>query len=274
MELPEKALADSILVVAHPDDEVLWFSSILDAVERIIIVFVDTDQLPERDDARRAALAAHEYRDKIVSLDLTQVKSHNVSNWPYPEETDYGLRLTRMPELDAPYAAQASRVAAALAPYFRNVRNVFTHNPWGEYGHEDHVQLSKVVTGLAVNSGANIWYSNYVSGKSSRLMRQYLGGFEKEYYQMAVDAGRARQIAEAYIRNGAWTFEDDFTWFPSECYVRGPLARDSGSGYGILFPVNYIRVLFDPIEANLPAPGRWRRLIRRLNLVDRNAATS
>ena len=58
MALPEQVLVDSILVVAHPDDEVLWFSSILDDVNRIIIVFVDTDQNPERDGARRAAMAS------------------------------------------------------------------------------------------------------------------------------------------------------------------------------------------------------------------------
>ena len=36
-------LAKSILVVAHPDDEVLWFSSILDKVDRIIICFLECE---------------------------------------------------------------------------------------------------------------------------------------------------------------------------------------------------------------------------------------
>ena len=73
MELPRRALEESVLVVAHPDDEVLWFSSILDTVTSIVIVFMDTEQRPDRDDARRASLAEHEFRDKLVSLDLAQV---------------------------------------------------------------------------------------------------------------------------------------------------------------------------------------------------------
>lgn len=264
MELPQQALEKSVLVVAHPDDEVLWFSSILGKFTSIIIVFVDTEQRPDRDDARRASLAEHEFRDNIVSLELSQVKSHNASGWPHPIETDYGLRLSRSPHLDGPYADQASRVEAALAPHIAGARNVFTHNPWGEYGHEDHVQLSKVATRLANDCGAAIWYSNYVSGKSSRLMRQYFHGFANDYFTMKVDGPRARQIADTYMRHGAWTFDDDFVWFPTECFVQGPLERHPTPGEGTLFPVNYIRVPFDPLSANAPPPGFFRRLRRRL----------
>lgn len=272
MELPKQALEESVLVVAHPDDEVLWFSSILDTVTSIVIVFVDTEQRPDRDDARRASLAEHEYRDKMVSLDLAQVKSHNASDWPHPTETDYGLKLDRSLDLDGPYTEQAARVAAALAPHIRGTSNVFTHNPWGEYGHEDHVQLCRVATSLAIENGASIWYSNYVSGKSSRLMRQYLHGFANEYFTMNVDGPRARQIAETYIRNDAWTFEDDYVWFPSECFVQGPLESHAAGSEGTLFPVNYIRVPFDPVSANAPPPGFFRKLRRKLRSVTGHAA--
>jgi len=33
----------SILVVAHPDDEVLWFSSVLERVQETIICFLEVD---------------------------------------------------------------------------------------------------------------------------------------------------------------------------------------------------------------------------------------
>ena len=34
-------LEQSILVVAHPDDEILWFSSIADKIHAIVICFMD-----------------------------------------------------------------------------------------------------------------------------------------------------------------------------------------------------------------------------------------
>ena len=40
LEFPERALERSVPIVAHPDDEVLWFGSILEQVDRIIICYV------------------------------------------------------------------------------------------------------------------------------------------------------------------------------------------------------------------------------------------
>ncbi len=249
MELPQEAFDNSVLVVAHPDDEVLWFSSILDLVTRIVIVFTDSAHRPGRGDARRAAIAEHPHRDKIVLLDIEQFRSQDTSDWPRAE------------------------VSRALAPDLNEASNVFTHNPWGEYGHDDHVQLSDVTTRLAADNGATLWYDNYVSGKSSSLMRQYVGTFEINYYTMHVDAARARQVAASYMKNDAWTFEDDYGWFPTECFVKGPLERYAEPARGVLFPVNYIRTPFDPVAANAPPPGLMRRALRKLKSVTRHAAT-
>ena len=265
MELPKQALEKSVLVVAHPDDEVLWFGSILDWVDQIIICFVDAEHAPELGDARRASLAEHEYRDKITLLDLSQSKSHNMSAWPNPEETDYGLRLSKDSRLDELHKGQASRVADALRPYLQNSVNIFTHNPWGEYGHEDHVQLNRVVTRLAKDRGATVWYDSYVSNKSSLLMRSYMAGFETPYYSLRVDTERARRVADTYFRNNAWTWMDDYVWFPSESFVKGPLGARHLPCVGALFPLNYLRVPFDPVASNAPRPGLLRRIYRKLD---------
>ncbi len=249
MELPQEAYDNSVLIVAHPGDEVLWFSSILDAVTCIVIVFVGAAHHPGRGDAQRAAIAEHRYRNKIVSLEIERHCLQDTSDWPGAE------------------------VSAALAAHLSEVRNIFTHNPWGEHGHDDHVQLSKVATQTAADVGASIWYDNYVSGESSHLMRQYFGAFAADYCTMDVDAAQAREIAASYMKNGAWTFEDDYAWFPSECFVKGPLERHAEPAKGILFPVNYIRVPFDPVGAGTPSPGFIRRALRKLKSVTGHAAT-
>ena len=256
MELPKKTFDNSALVVAHPDDEVLWFSSILDKVSRIVIVFVDADH--------RASLDGHVYRDKIVTLDIQQVRSHNLSDWPYPEVTDYGLRLSKDETLEVAYREQAASVAKILEPHLEGFENIFTHNPWGEYGHEAHVQLSRVTTALAEKRGAAIWYSNYVSGKSSRLMRNFLNGFRNDYCTHEIDIARAREIAGTYMHSGNWTFDPDYAWFPTECFVRGPLQHSAEQTEGTLFPVNYIRVPFDPVPPATPPPGLPTRIRRKL----------
>ena len=263
MELPGTAFDSSVLIVAHPDDEILWFSSIIDRVGSIVICYMDAGHSVELGAARRNALVGHEYASRITLLDLAQSKSHNMSRWPDPEETGYGLKLSKNEELDRLHVEQAQRLRDAIAPIVAGARNVFTHNPWGEYGHEDHVQINRIVSQLAGNNGASVWFGNYVSNKSSQLMRRYLQGFSGEYFAMPVDPGHARQVAETYVTNGAWTWIDDYRWPAGECFLEyrpEPAREDPGAP----LPINYIRVPFDSLGGERRKPGLTRRLRRRL----------
>lgn len=276
MKLPESALNKSVLVVAHPDDEVLWFSSILNEIDKIIIVFLDAGHSPELGKSRQRGIDEHEFRDRITLLNLAQTRSHNRSAWPEPEETEFGLRLTSDPEHECLYQDQGLRVRAALDTHIQGASNVFTHNPWGEYGHEDHVQIHRITTQLARSTNSTVWYGSYVSNKSSMLMQSYMQVFDNSYYTMPVDRDRAKQIADTYFRNNAWTWPDDYAWFPSESFIQGPLERQQQPCAGAFFPVNYLRVPFDPETANAPPPGpitRIRRKLRRLLIANKKHPT-
>jgi hypothetical protein len=155
-------------------------------------------------------------------------------------------------------------VESALRPHVLSAKNVFTHNPWGEYGHEDHVQVNRVVTRLSQVAGTAVWFGNYVSNKSSRLMQRCVSGFGGPYFVMPVDRANARRIADSYVRNEAATWPPGYSWFPRECFVRGPLDRNEESRPGTIFPANYLRMLFDPKRANAPPPGPFKRIRRRL----------
>ena len=269
MQLPSNALDKSLLVVAHPDDEILWFSSIIDRFDEIVICYMDSGHSDELGAARRNSLRDHALRDRITLLDLAQSKSHNISQWPEPEETDYGLKLTKNEDLDRLHVEQARRLRDAVQPFVAAASNVFTHNPWGEYGHEDHVQVYRVVSRLADDSETRLWFGNYVSNKSSRLMRRNLEGLATPYYTMPVNPESARRVADAYVRNGAWTFIDDYQWPACECFVQDHNSQMQ-AGISAPFPVNYIRVPFDPFMTNRRRPSLarrlWRGLRRRISL--------
>jgi hypothetical protein len=199
-----------------------------------------------------------------VSLNVCQAKSHNKSKWPHPNETDYGLKLDRYPQFDASYRQQADNVSAALEPHVRNVKNIFTHNPWGEYGHEDHVQICRIATKLAEENEADIWYNSYVSNKSSELMRQYVQGFGRPYYTMPVDIEKITKIADTYFRNDAWTWMHDYVWFASECFVQGPLIIQKSPCTGALFPVNFLRLPFESPRPSRQSMSLYHRIWRKL----------
>jgi len=48
-------LSSAILVVAHPDDEILWFSSVVDKVDEILFCFGDYPALPALGEGLRSS---------------------------------------------------------------------------------------------------------------------------------------------------------------------------------------------------------------------------
>ncbi len=176
-------LENSLIVAAHPDDELLWFNSILHEVDEVAIVFRDFWAKPEIGAARAAAIAAFP-RPNVRCLDIAESGVYGCADWKNPIETRSGLDLSygeparelrrllkaslkgmgagaglRVAEtrIASIYEANAERLAAALRPLLRPGMNVFTHNPWGEYGHEEHVQVCRVLQRLRREIGFRLW---------------------------------------------------------------------------------------------------------------------
>lgn len=263
---PAGTIEKPVLVVAHPDDEALWFTSLLRCAHRIIVCFRDHAAQPQLGPARSRSLAEHPLRDRIVDLGLEESGSFALAGWPEPAETREGLMLEDA-EAAAAYAHRAAAIAAALPPLIEDATAVFTHNPWGEYGHEDHVQVCRVVTEVAGERGIPVWYSLYAGTKSLPLLRRYLHRGDQSYVLRRADPEMGQTIADVYRRHGAWTWFDDYRWFRHDIYVRGPLATSHGAATGWLGPVNLLEPREPRRQAPNPPPGlatRWRRRIGRL----------
>ncbi len=121
------------LVVAHPDDEIIFFNP--DDFERIIIVFGDFGDYrgSTAGDGRRTALKQLPYADKIVHLDLPE------SHWTWdrndPKQRDY-VDSSTSNQRYSKYMANYS----ALSEFLKGLKadEVITHGSWGEYGNLDH----------------------------------------------------------------------------------------------------------------------------------------
>ena len=109
-----------VLIVAHPDDEVLWFAA--ETFDRIVIVFGDYGD-GRSGDGRRKALKEHPLSDRITHLDLKQ--------------SNYWRDKTKRAEYDEGYHF--------LCVYLRTLKmdSVTTHNAMGEYQHADHLLVHK-----------------------------------------------------------------------------------------------------------------------------------
>src|SRR5215468_6473811 len=65
------ARSTSAVVVAHPDDEALWLSSVVASADRIVFGFGDIVDKPQQSEARRRAVAALPLRG-IVNLGIPE----------------------------------------------------------------------------------------------------------------------------------------------------------------------------------------------------------
>lgn len=256
-----------MLIVAHPDDEILWFGSIGAAVDSIVICFMHDPGSPDLAGARKRTLADHPWKDRIECLGLDETRAFGHAEWPLPELTDAGLKISRNQEIEQVYRQCAKELRQLLEARIGKAGNIFTHNPWGEYGHEEHVMVHRVATSLAQARGAAIWYNNYASNWSKDLMLHYLHGFGRPYYRAEIDGQAMQQIAHIYRAHDAWTWLDDFAWFHEECFVKGPLAHVNESGFGSLFPTNLLRLPDRTAAQKTESRSLPRRLIRRLMLI-------
>ena len=107
------------------------------------------------------------------------------------------------------------------------VTTIYTHNPWGEYGHEQHRMVSNVVRKLAVQYNKEVWIPNivvrdaggylvYTAGNITDIESKY-GYFDDNLYkqikQIYLDETTKASMMPWYSGNYAlsyWTWGDDY----------------------------------------------------------------
>jgi len=73
-------LNNSLIVAAHPDDELLWFASILKQVDRVVMVFEDYWPDASIGPARAKVLETFP-RGGVSSLRLPEAATYGCANW-------------------------------------------------------------------------------------------------------------------------------------------------------------------------------------------------
>lgn len=221
--------SDAAVVVAHPDDEVLWLSSVLGSVERFVFCFEDVFGKPRKSRGRKKAVAALPLSG-IVDLGLRESGGGFAVDWSDPQPTEQGVEITDA-WARARYAANYAKLVEALRAPLAAVSHVYTHNPWGEYGHAEHIQVHRAVRTLQGELGYTIWFSNY-AGAASWPLAQKLADELRCSQRRAVrpDLAAARTLMRVYRQHGAWTWTKLHRWPAEETlYALAPAASGQNS---------------------------------------------
>jgi len=206
----------SVLVVAHPDDEILWFSSVLDKISKIIIVFQGTDDMKissGRNDILNSNILP--YSNKIVSLGMSEANVFNKANWQMPETTNYGIKVNSLK-----YEDNYDKIKDKLFKELEGFEDVITHNPWGEYGHEEHVQVFKAILKISKKLNFSIWISSYFSEQSYKIMSLFKNFVSKDFQNLKINSELCEKVKSIYISNEAWTWSNNYKWPQNESFFK------------------------------------------------------
>ncbi len=259
-------LKNSVIIAAHPDDEILWFSSIMENVGKIIIVFQDFWADPEIGQKRAAAVAELPHPE-VRSLAIPEAGTYGCANWAKPVLSEIGMEfavearvreIKRLVKMATPigamrrhtpnrsvafnYRANYDAIYAALDKELAAGMNVFTHNPWGEYGHEDHVQVFRAVDSLRQKKGFTQWMSNYCTNRSLPLAKTYFDNKSSSYFSHRTDKFYAEEVANVYRKHDCWTWNDNWQWFEEDSFMEAPHQQANSNVQTHLFPLNLFSI--------------------------------
>jgi hypothetical protein len=159
-----------VVVAAHPDDEILWLSSVLAQADKIVLCFGAPYGNPKMAASRQRAVAALGLAN-LADLAIPEAGVRKLVDWAEPVLTATGMAIGDA-EGQSRYDANFGPLLERLRPLLAGATAVYTHNPWGEYGHPEHVQVHRAVARLQTELGFTLWFSNYVAPLSLPLARQ------------------------------------------------------------------------------------------------------
>jgi hypothetical protein len=173
-----------LLIVAHPDDCVLWFNPKL--FDKIVICLLDRFDNYDVFKGRLEVQKKHPLKDKIVWLGLTE-------DGYYQNKLNYDKHCRN-------YDLLKEKLANELIGY----DEIHTHNSWGEYGHTDHIMVNQIVREL---SKVPVWCFDGITPSVG-----------KERREEEMDIEFFKKVRELYKKNNCWTWKIDYYPTPTQMY--------------------------------------------------------
>lgn len=260
-----------MVVVAHPDDEVIWFSSVLASAERVIVCFGPVRSAPAMKSGREDALKQLPL-NSLLSLNLQESEVFGGADWTNPKLSDHGIQVRQRPDSmcgfsSAEYERNFSRLLEHLRPLLSGVDLVYTHSPWGEYGHEEHIQVHRAVARLSAELEFSVHFPSLLGPRSANLAGAYLAvGNIRLAGTFRSDVSLAQTCMAIYSRHGVWTWMDDYVWPDFENFLTFANNGDD-HGEAFSFPLSFIGISVPRSKSF----GFFRYLIFRMSRIAQRA---
>ncbi len=194
------------VVVAHPDDEILWASSILENADKIIICFNNLPSNNKLSSSRSKLQLKYPLRNAyFLNIDEASVNSQKVY-FEKKYETIYGIKGKKNQN---EYKKSFLELTNSLANYLSNIDTVYTHSPWGEYGNVDHIQIFNVIKNLSEIYSYKIFIFGSFAAKNYEYMKSKISLITSSQ-KFPVNKSIYQSIKKLYIKCNCWTWDKNY----------------------------------------------------------------
>ena len=169
---------ESLMIVAHPDDETLWGSEEL-LKNKYLVICITCGTNKKREKEIEAALKIS--KDRLIVLDKPDKVKGKRSDWKhYKKQIEYELK----------YVIKKKKW-----------NTIVTHNPEGEYGHIHHKITSNIVTKVYNKEkiGKLKYFGKYYSKKRIN-QNKFAREIPEDIYDMKIEMIDSYK-SQAFIKN-------------------------------------------------------------------------
>lgn len=229
--------------MAHPDDELLWFGSVVSRVKTLVVCFEGVADASIAAGRRRVSEA---FPRSARWLRLDEPRTWRRTPWDDPTYFEYGLRSIDA-DTDRRVAIAFDALIGHLTPLLCDADVIFTHNPWGEYGHADHALVHAAVRSAATARGVRLFCPLVASATSALAMRRQPVAWS-DPIRAQVDARFCERARSLYIEHGAWTWYTEWAWRSEDVFA------EVAPGHGPA-PIGDMQWVKGPLDADAPRAG-------------------
>lgn len=166
---------DSLMIVAHPDDETIWGGDHLKKGKYLVVCITNGDNKVRRKEFNKVMKASD---SKGIILSFPDKTDGKRDNWKSCKE--------KIAE-DIKYIIEK-----------KDWKQVVTHNPDGEYGHKHHIMTNRLVTTAAKQAGLSdelLYFGKYIKAKQ---MQDYIGKEEMKNPLSKIELAEKETLTSIY----------------------------------------------------------------------------
>ena len=203
------------IIIAHPDDEILFFNSIITSANRIVICYGPSNS--EVVTTGRETLKLSYPFGNVKFLDIPESNVYDSLTFKNRRIIREGVSVHKD---SISYASKFDILREQLRFELVKGDTVFTHNPWGEYGHPEHVQVFSAVSSLIDEFNLEVFVNGYVSDKTFEFMSKRYSLLSSESFVAQPNDELGQKVKKIYRTNNCWTWSNGYQWPSTEIFYR------------------------------------------------------